>query len=126
MKLTSIIAATLAVTVGLSAASGSIAATMAAKPATKVAAAKPAAVTAAPPSTLACQIGKDDTKVTVQIINTGTKDVAAGTVFSYTVLGPKTKTPGSYKLAWALGPKKTINLTKPMDPASVTSCTPSA
>ena len=123
MKLTNIIAATLAVTVGLSAASGAIAATMAMKPA----AAKPAATVAAtPPSTLVCQIGKDDTKVTVQVVNTGTKDVAAGTVFNYVVIGPKTKTPGSYKLAWALGPQKTINLTKPTDAASIKSCTPSA
>jgi len=117
MHVTRIIVTALALAAGLSVGTGSIAASaMTAKPA----ATKPAA----PTSTLFCQIGKSDSKVTVQVVNAGSKDVAAGTVFAYTILGPKTKTAGSYKLAWALGPKKSINLTKPMAAASVTSCTP--
>ena len=123
MKVLRIAISALTVIAAVSVATNSIAASaMTAKPMAKPMAAK----VVVPPSTLFCEIGKSGTEVVVQVINKGTKDVAAGTVFAYTVFSAKTKTAGSYKLVWALGPKETINLTKPMAAASATKCTPTA
>jgi len=88
--------------------------------------AKPMAKPAPAVGPLYCQLSKADTKVTVQVVNKGSKDVEPGTVFAYTIVGPKTKTPGSYKLNWALGPNESINVTKAMAAADVTGCTPTA
>ena len=123
MKILTIAVAALAVLTGASLATSSMAAsTMAAKPAAKATMAK-AAPAAGP---LYCQLSKTDTNVIVQVVNKGTTDVAPGTVFDFTVIGPKTKTAESYKLNWALGPKESLNVTKPMPAASVTGCAPAA
>jgi len=122
MKILTIAVVALAASTAASVATSSMAASMmAAKPVSKpMAKAAPAVVP------LYCELSKTGTNVTVQVVNKGTKDVASGTVFAYTVIGPKMRTAGSYKLAWALGPKESINVTKPMPAASVTSCTPAA
>ena len=98
--------------------SGAMAAGMAAKPMVKKAAAAPAA------TTLYCQLSKSGTNVTVQVVNSGKTDVAKGTVFSFTVIGPHRRMAGSYTLPWALGAHQSLNVTKPMPAASATSCRP--
>jgi hypothetical protein len=93
----------------------------AAKPAMKKAAAAPAVA-----STLYCKLSTSGSNVTVQVVNSGKKDAAKGTVFDFIMIGPHHKTPGSYTLPWALGPKQWLNVTKPMPAAGVTSCAPAA
>jgi hypothetical protein len=92
---------------------------LAAKPMAKTMAKKVAAAPA-----LYCQLDKSGSTVTVQVVNPGKTDVAKGTVFAFTVLGPHKHMRARYKLPWALGAHQSLNLTKPMPAASVTSCRP--
>lgn len=116
---TTITSAVLAIALAAGLASGSFAAS---KMATRKAAVKAPVQT----TTLACKIVTAKTKTTVELVNTGTKDVAAGTKFTYTLFGPKLRNMGTYALPWALGPKMTLNLTKPMPAGRVTKCVPAA
>ena len=119
MKNTGIMVA-VAVLAAVSVGSSAMAAT-AAKPAMKKAAAAPAVA-----STLACKLSTSGSNVAVRVVNDGKKDVAKGTVFDFTMIGPHHKTPGSYTLPWALGPAQWLNVTKPVPAASVKSCAPAA
>ena len=107
----------LAIGVTLAAAAGLGSGAMAAKPVAKK-------VAAAPAATLYCQVNKSGKNVTVQVVNSGKTDVAKGTVFSFTVLGPHKRMAGSYTLPWALGAHQALNVTKPMPAATATSCRP--
>jgi hypothetical protein len=111
------IGVTLAAAGGLG--TGAMAAGLAAKPMAKTMAKKVAAAPA-----LYCQLDKSGSTVTVQVVNPGKTDVAKGTVFAFTVLGPHKHMRARYKLPWALGAHQSLNVTKPMPAASVTSCRP--
>jgi hypothetical protein len=117
MNVMKIVVAAIALAAAAGVGSSAMAAGMAAKPMMKKAA--PAAAT-----TLYCQLGKSGSNVTAQVVNSGKTDVAKGTVFAFTVIGPHQRMAGSYTLPWALGPKQWLNVSKPMPAASVTSCRP--
>lgn len=111
----------LAIGVTLAAAAGLGSGAMAAGTATKPVAKK---VAAAPAATLYCQLNKSGSNVTAQVVNAGKTDVAKGTVFSFTVLGPHKHMRAHYTLPWALGAHQALNVTKPMPAATATSCRP--
>ncbi len=94
------------------------AATTAAKPA-----AKPAPTVVA---NLFCQLNKSGDKVSVQAVNKGMTVIKAGTVFDFTVIGPRHRTAEAYKLQWDIGPHEALNVTKPMPASDVTGCKPTA
>jgi hypothetical protein len=87
-------------------------------------AAKPAAKKVAAAPALYCQLDKSGSSVTVQVVNSGKTDAAKGTVFAFTVLGPRQHVRARYTLPWALGAPQALNVTKPMPAAAVTSCRP--
>ena len=86
----------------------------------------PAPAPATPSNGLVCQIAKSGDFVHIQALNKGTADVAAGTSFAFTIVGPTKKTSETKTLKSALAAGKSVNVTNAIKAASVVSCTPAA
>lgn len=79
-----------------------------------------------PSATLVCAIAKDGDFIHIQAVNKGAAEVAAGTSFAFTIVGPTKKTSETKTLKAALGAGKSVNVTNAIKAASVVSCSPSA
>ena len=129
-KLGNVALAGLLVVAALGTGSASFAATTPAKPAAAAAAtAKPAATKPAPAAAatgLVCQVTPSGKSVHIQAVNKGTAEVAAGTSFTFTIIGPTKKTTETVKLKAALAAGAAVDVTKSIPAKNVTGCSPTS
>ena len=129
-KLGNVALAGLLVVAALGTGSASFGATTPAKPAAAAAAtAKPAATKPAPAAAatgLVCQVTPSGKSVHIQAVNKGTAEVAAGTSFTFTIIGPTKKTTETVKLKAALAAGAAVDVTKSIPAKNVTGCSPTS
>ena len=129
-KLGNVALAGLLVVAALGTANASFAATTPAKPAAAATTAKPAATKPAPAAAavtgLVCQVTPSGKSVHIQAVNKGTAEVAAGTSFTFTILGPTKKTTETVKLKAALAAGAAVDVTKSIPAKNVTGCSPTS
>jgi hypothetical protein len=129
-KLGNVALAGLLVVAALGTANTGFAATTPVKPAAAATTAKPAATKPAPAAAaatgLVCQVTPSGKSVHIQAVNKGTAEVAAGTSFTFTIIGPTKKTTETVKLKAALAPGAAVDVTKSIPAKNVTGCSPTS